>query len=131
MSVVKLNPVDGLPEWKGRKIVTERQRRRAARRAQRFIMVEWGYLLSKLEALKLGRTQRLFFVLLLHQNLQKAQASNGWIMLERKDLAAAGIADSNLYKAVANLEALGLIEAQRRPGRRPLLRLIDNSTEPE
>jgi hypothetical protein len=127
MSVVKLNPVDGLPEWKGRKVVTERQRQLAAKRARRFIMVEWGYLVSRLDALRFSRTQRLFLVLLLHRNLQKARAAAGWLILEPKDLIAVGLSDGNLYKSVHQLEALGLIEVQRRPGKRPLLRLIDKS----
>jgi hypothetical protein len=35
------------------------------------------------------------------------------------------IADGNLYRDVARLEALGLVQVQRRPGKRPLLRLVD------
>jgi hypothetical protein len=50
--------------------------------------------------------------------------NGGWVELVRHDLAVAALADSNLYKAVAELEALGLVEVQRRRGKRPLLRLI-------
>jgi hypothetical protein len=120
-TVVKLNPVDGLPEWKGRKIVTEVQKKRAAKRARRFVMVEWGRLMSIMDGLKFTRPQRLVFVLLLQENLQRTRANDGWIKLEQKDLLATGLADSDLYKAVAKLETLGLIEVQRRPGKRPLL----------
>jgi hypothetical protein len=125
MSVVKLNPVDGLPEWKGRKIVTERQKQRVAKRARRFVMVEWGRLVTTMTKLGFTRAQRLIFVLLLHENLQSACANDGWIKLEQKDLVGVGLADSDLYKAVAKLEALGLVEVQRRPGKRPLLRLVE------
>jgi hypothetical protein len=130
MSVVPLNPVDGLPEWKGRKVVTERQRQRAAKRARRFVMVEWGFLVSALNALKCGRAQRLFFVLLLHRNLRMTRTNDGWIDPAQKDLIAANLADRNLYKAVASLKRAGVIEVQRRPGKRPLLRLTDKSQEP-
>jgi hypothetical protein len=130
MSVVPLNPVDGLPEWKGRKVVTERQRQRAAKRARRFVMVEWGFLVSALNALKCGRAQRLFFVLLLHRNLRMTRTNDGWIGPAQKDLIAANLADRNLYKAVASLKRAGVIEVQRRPGKRPLLRLTDKSQEP-
>jgi Cdc6-like AAA superfamily ATPase len=122
--MVKLNPVDGLPEWKGRRIITEVQKRHAAKRARRFVMIEWDRLMSIMAGLKFTRPQRLIFVLLLHENLQSTRANNGWIKLERKDLFAAGLADSNFYKVVAELEALGLVEVQRRPGKRALVRLM-------
>ena len=54
MSVVKFNPVDGLPEWKGRKVVTERQKARVAKRAGRFIMIDWGDLVRGLRILGAG-----------------------------------------------------------------------------
>jgi hypothetical protein len=130
MSVVPLNPVDGLPEWKGRKVTTERQKARAAKRARRFVMVEWGFLVSALTALKCGRAQRLFFVLLLHRNLRTTRTNDGWVDPAQKDLIAANLADRNLYKAVASLERAGVIEVRRRPGKRPLLRLIDKPQEP-
>ena len=61
MSVVKLNPVDGLPEWKGRKVVTERQKARVAKRAGRFIMIDWGDLVRGLRILGAGRATRAAF----------------------------------------------------------------------
>jgi hypothetical protein len=123
--VVELNPVDGLPEWKGRVVVTARQKARAARRARRFVIIEWDSLISTMNILRFGRAQRLFFVLGLHRKLQMTQAQDGWLQLERADLIAAGLADCNFTKAVVRLERAGLIEVQRRPGKRPLLRLVD------
>jgi hypothetical protein len=64
-------------------------------------------------------------VVWLHHNLQTVRANDGWVKLEQKDLIAMGIADNNLYRDVTRLEALGLIEVQRRPGKRPLLRLVE------
>jgi hypothetical protein len=127
MATVEIDPVDGLPAWKGRRKVTELQKRREAKRAQRFVMVSWGYLVPRLSLLKFGRAQRLFFVLLLHRNLTKAKANGGWVELIQHDLVAADLANSNLYKAVTKLEAFGLVEVKRRRGRRPLLRLVGTS----
>ena len=125
MSVVKLNPVDGLPEFtKVRKVVTERQRARAAKRARRFIMVEWGELVRLLRVLGAGRAVRLLFALWLHQGLNKTRRNDDWIEVDQKDLIALDLSDSNLSKATYQLETLGLVEVQRRPGKRPLLRLI-------
>jgi hypothetical protein len=42
MAAVEIDPIDGLPAWKGRKVATELQKRRAAKRACRFVMAEWG-----------------------------------------------------------------------------------------
>ena len=125
MSVGKLNPVDGLPEWKGRRVITERQRLRAERRARRFVMVEWGELVAIMTKLGLVRHVRLTFVLLLHRKMQATQTNDGWVELKRADLVDVGLADSNFSKATFQLEALGLVEVQRRPGKRPLLRLIE------
>ena len=125
MSVVKLNPVDGLPEFtKVRKVVTERQRARAAKRARQFIMVEWGELVRLLRVLGAGRAVRLLFALWLHQGLNKTRRNDDWIEVDQKDLIALDLSDSNLSKATYQLETLGLVEVQRRPGKRPLLRLI-------
>jgi hypothetical protein len=43
-------------------------------------------------------------------------------------LRTTGLADSNtanLYKVVTQLETRAVVEVQRRPGKRPLLRLVD------
>jgi hypothetical protein len=121
--VTKLNPVDGLPEWKGRKVVTERQKTRAAKRARRFVMVEWGWLTKALCTVDANRVVRLLMVLSLHEKLQRTSRAGGRIELVQHDLAAMRIADSHLSRDIAKLETLGLIEVQRRPGKRPLLRL--------
>ena len=131
MSVVELNPVDGLPEFKGRKVVTERQKLRAAKRAQRFVMVGWGDLASALCALRTDHATRLYLVLHLHSKLRRSAARDGWVELVQHDLKATGLAGSNFCKAVAKLEAAGLVEAQRRPGKRPLLRLTDTLAKRE
>jgi DNA-binding transcriptional ArsR family regulator len=66
-----------------------------------------------------------YLVLLLQRKLQRTQRADGWIELIRHRLEAVGLADSNLYKIVAKLEKAGLVEVQRRPGKRPLLRLAE------
>ena len=118
------DPVDGLPAWKGRKVVPEWRKRRTAKRGRRFVMVEWGQLAPALRALGTDRATRLFLVLHLLRRLLCAKRT-GWVELVRHDLEAAGLADGHLTRAVVKLEALGLVEVQRRPGKRPLLRLID------
>jgi DNA-binding transcriptional ArsR family regulator len=125
--VVKLNPIDGLPEWKGRRVVTERQKARAAKRARRFVMVEWGELTAAFRTAGTDRATRLLAVLYLHRNLSKN--ASGWIAPDQKDLIAIAIADSHLSRTVAKLEALGLVEVQRRPGKRPLLRLTATTSD--
>jgi DNA-binding transcriptional ArsR family regulator len=122
MSVVELNPVDGLPEFKGRKVVSDRQKLRAEKRAHRFVMVGWGELAAACQAVDADRAVRLLMVLYLHRKLSRSR--DGWTLPEQKDLAALGIADRNLGRDVAKLEALGLVEVKRRPGKRPLLRLV-------
>jgi hypothetical protein len=129
MSAAKLNPVDGLPEWKGRRVITEREKARTTKRARRFVMVGWGELVPIMVRLKFTRASRLLFVLLLHRNLQRVGHRDGWVRLERKDLASVGLADSNLTKAVAKLETAGLVEVQRRPGKRPLIRLVKQEAD--
>jgi hypothetical protein len=129
MSVVEVNPVDGLPEWKGRQIVTPRQKARAEKRGRRFVLASWDLLVPAMHAMGCSRAQRLFFTLLLHRKLQRVQAQGGWVLIKLTDLKAVGLADSNFTKAVAHLEKLGLIEVQRRPGKRPLLRLIDGGSK--
>lgn len=123
MSVVKLNPVDGMPEWEGRKVVPEWRKRRDAKRAQRFVIVEWGWLTKTLRVVDANRATRLLMVLLLHEKLRRTKRADGWIELEQHDLAAMSIADGHFYRDVAKLGALGLVEVQRRPGKRALLRL--------
>jgi hypothetical protein len=119
-----IDPVDGLPAWTGHKVTPEWRKKREAKRAGRFVTVDWGELVLALHALEIGRAGRLLFVLYLYRNLTKAKATGGWVELVRHDLEAVGLADSNLTKAVAKLEALGLVEVQRRRGKRPLLRLV-------
>jgi hypothetical protein len=120
----EIDPVDGLPVWMGRKVEPEWRKKRAAKRARRFVTVGWGELVPALHALKIGRAGRLLFVLYLHRNLTKAKANGGWIELVRHDLVAVGLADKHLCRDVAKLEAFGLVEVQRRSEKRPLLRLV-------
>jgi hypothetical protein len=124
MSVVELNPVDGLPEWKGRKVITERQKARAAERARRFVMAEWGWLAKTLCAVNADRATRLLMVLVLHEKLQRTKRADGWIEIVQHDLAAMKIADDHLSRDIGKLETRGIVEVQRRPGKRPLLRLV-------
>jgi hypothetical protein len=111
----RLNPVDGLPEFKNtRKVVTEREKRIAARRARRFVIIPWNVLVAVSRALRFGRALRLLFLLCLYQNLKKTAANGGWIELLQHDVDAMDLSDSNLCKATYQLETRGLIEVQRR-----------------
>jgi hypothetical protein len=115
-----------IPDWaiKGRKITPEWRKRRAAKRTRRFVIADWGWLAPALRTIRSDRPTRLLLVLCLHAKLQRVAARGGWIELVRHDLDAAGLLDGNLYKVVARLETLGLIDVQRRPGKRPLVRLV-------
>jgi hypothetical protein len=125
MSVVKLNPIDGLPDWTGRKVAPEWQKKRATKRGRRFLLVEWGELTFALGSIGADQTIRLLLTLYLHRNLSKVR--DGWIDPDQKDLTAVGIIRTKLWRTVARLEARGLIEVRRRPGKRPLLRLVPRS----
>jgi hypothetical protein len=116
-----LNPVDGLPEWRGRRVVTELEKRRAAKRARRFVLVDWGVLAPAMQTMGTDRATRLYLVLHLHAKLRRT--TDGWVKLPPKDLAEVGLADGNFNRAVTKLERLGLVETRRSTGRRPLLRL--------
>jgi hypothetical protein len=118
--------VDDRPDWaiKGRKVEPEWRKRRKAKRARRFVMVEWGELARTLQIAGVNRTGRLLMVLYLHARLGSVQANGGWINPALHDLQAVGLGDGNLNRDVTQLEAAGLVEVQRRPGKRPLLRLI-------
>jgi hypothetical protein len=121
--------VDDRPDRaiKGRKVTPEWRKRREAKRARRFVMVEWGELVPALQALGVNRAARLLMVLYLHANLKKVRATAGWIELVLHDLQAVGLGDNNLNRDVARLETAGVVEVQRRLGKRPLLRLIKQS----
>jgi hypothetical protein len=124
MAAVEIDPIDGLPAWKGRKVTTARRQRLQAKRASRFVMAEWGWLAPALCTLRADRATRLLLVLCLHTKLRRVADRAGWVELAQHDLKAVGLADDNLSRVVARLEALELVEVQRRPGKRPLLRLV-------
>ena len=108
---------------KGRPVEPEWRKRRNAKRARRFVMVEWGRLVADLSLLGAKRAIRLYLVLSLHRNLKKTRSGDGWIELVQHDLESVGLADSHLCRAVSDLESRGLVEVRRRLGKRPLLRL--------
>jgi hypothetical protein len=117
---------DDCPDWaiQGRKVEPEWRKRRQAKRARRFVMIGWSELVAALSLLNTNRATKLFLVLHLRQRLQRTQTEDGWVKLVRHELEALGLANNNLSKPVMQLEAAGLVEVQRRPGKRPLLRLV-------
>jgi hypothetical protein len=124
MNETTLNPVDGLPEWKGRPVTTEVAKRRAAKRSRRFVMVGWSELATSLCAYGADQPTRLLMVIHLQARLQRTVAKRGWTELVHADLHSVGLVSCNLSKAVAKLEQAGVIEVRRRPGKRPLVRLV-------
>jgi hypothetical protein len=120
---------DDLPDWaiRGRSIEPEWRKKRAARRARRFVMVSWEDLTVVARTLGMDRASRLFFLLCLRNKLTRTRSADGWIELALHDLAALDLADRNLGRVVARLERVGLVEVQRRSGKRPLLRLVPRS----
>ena len=121
--------VNELPDWAipGKAVEPEWRKRRDAKRAARYVMVSLRELLPALAILKTDKATRLFLAACLHRKLTKVTSRSGWLEISRYDLASFGLYDSNYYKTVAKLETLGLIEVQRRPGKRPLLRLAPRS----
>jgi hypothetical protein len=117
--------VDDLPDWaiRGCKVEPEWRKRRKAKRDRVFVVASWSELMPALQALGTDQATKLYLVLLLQRKLQRTRRADGWIELIRHRLVAVGLANNNLSKAVAKLEKAGLVEVQRRPGKRPLLRL--------
>jgi hypothetical protein len=120
------------PDWaiKGRVVRLGWRKRREAKRARRFITVGWAELTTAMYALRIGRVARLYLTLHLHARLKTTQTRDGWIELFKHELDAAGLADSHLSRDVTRLESVGLIEVQRRLGKRPLVRLIEPGGDP-
>lgn len=118
--------VDDLPDWAipGRKVESEWRKKRAAKRARRFVMVGWGELASDMQAVGTDRATRLLMLLYLYARLQRVKTGGGWIELALHDLATVGLADKNFHRVVEQLETAGRIEVRRRPGKRPLVKLV-------
>jgi hypothetical protein len=116
-----------LPDWAipGKAVEPEWRKRREAKRADRYVIIILRELLPALSALKVDKATRLFWAICLHRKLTKATSRGGWVDVPQHDLVSFGLHDSNYYKTVAKLERLGLVEVQRRPGKRPLLRLLE------
>jgi DNA-binding transcriptional ArsR family regulator len=123
--------MSALQDWAitGRSVEPEWRKRRRAKRGRRFVMVNWTELTAAALALRMDRASKLYLVLCLHQKLARTRAANGWIELALHDLEALDLADPNLGRTVSKLERANLVEVQRRPGKRPRLRLIKQGDE--
>jgi hypothetical protein len=95
------------------------------RRQQRFVLVPWGQLAAQMKALRVSPSGRLLMVLHLQKNLDATRADDGWIVPRNSILAEVDLAHRNFSRVLAQLEAAGLIEVQRRPGKRSKVRLVD------
>jgi transposase-like protein len=122
--VLAIKNMGGESEVAWRAVLDDLLARGLAKRARRFVMAEWGWLASALCTLRADRATRLLLVLCLHVKLQRVADRAGWVELAQHDRKAVGLADSHLCRVVTKLETLGIVEVQRRPGKRPLLRLI-------
>jgi hypothetical protein len=87
-------------------------------------MIGLHQLLPALATMKVSKALRLFLAMCLQQKWRKTR--DGWIDIPRHDLISFDLDDRNYYRVVAQLEMLGLVEVNRRQGKRPLLRFLTN-----
>lgn len=88
------------------------------KRQQHFVKVPWTWI-ERLQGVKTVRTYRLALVLLyLHW-----KGRGGSIKLANGMLRLDGISRNSKWRALADLERLGLIVVERRPSKSPIVRL--------
>ena len=111
-------------EIRGRKVELTWEKRRRERKQRRYLHVAWPYLAHVVAGVfKTEQALCLWLVVVLQSVMERPR--DGWITPRRSFLGEMGLAHKHFDEVVARLECKGLIEVQRRPGKRALLRLID------
>jgi DNA-binding MarR family transcriptional regulator len=86
-----------------------------------YLKLSWFELAEAMKALPMDRSSRLW--LLLRWQAKVEGSSGGWLLPQRYMIERLGLHGKNYDVVVDRLERRGLIEVQRRPGKRALVRL--------
>jgi hypothetical protein len=110
-------------EIRGRKVEMAWEKRRRERKTRRYLHVAWPDLVRVVAGvLEVEQALRLWLVVTFQSTMEKPR--DGWVTPRRSLLAEMGLAHKHFDEVVGRLEHKGLVEVQRRRGKRPLLRLI-------
>ena len=125
MRIVRREPgdlvvIDGI---RGRVAGSPAVHRRKGRQTGLFLRVGWEEAATALARMGAPYATRLWMVAQLQTELEHPR--DGWVKPRQQLLAEIGLS-SHAHDAVARLEQLGLIEVQRSPGKRSLVRLTTN-----
>jgi hypothetical protein len=110
--------VDGI---RGRVVDTSLARRRRERQRRLFMHLGWEEVAEVARALGLPYTMRLWLALKLQTDLGHSK-EEGWIKPRRQLLDQIGLPPHSRH-VIARLERSGMIEVQRPPGKRVVVRL--------
>jgi hypothetical protein len=100
--------------------VRNRQRERAT---ALFLRIRWGELTSALKQITTDRSTRLWLALVMTRMLDKS-GPDDWLVPRQWALRDLGIDGPHYSVALARLERQGVIEVDRRSGKRALVRLV-------
>jgi hypothetical protein len=99
-------------------------RHRQERGNKRFLLVGWSRLGALMRAERTTRSTRLLLVLLMQGKLDSVKKCDGWIEPQPGLLADAGLDRNHIGVVVAHLEKSGIIEVERRLGKRSRVRFL-------
>jgi hypothetical protein len=105
----------------GRAVEGTVTRRRRESRAKRYLTINWDETAAAVVRLQTDHATRLWLVLQLQAKLNRHK--DGWIKLRRQLLDQVGL-PRHVRNVIASLERAGLIEVQRSPSKRALVRLV-------
>lgn len=104
----------------GRAIESSVIRRPRGRREQRYLHVNWDITVAAMVRMNADHTARLWLVIQLQTKLERSV--DGWIKPRRQLLDQIELPHS-IRDVIVRLERAGLIEVQRQPNKRALVRL--------
>ena len=105
----------------GRAVEGAVTRRRRARRAQRYLQIGWDDTAAAAVRLNTDHTTRLWLVLQLQTALERPE--DGWIKPRRQLLDQIEL-PHRIRDILIRLERAGLVEVQRQPNKRALVKLV-------
>jgi hypothetical protein len=127
---------EGPPEWwrgkaahwpsleRRRQIEKDKAKRRKEQTLSRwYFRLSWYDLAKDMRLLATDKATRLLFVVRWQTRVEKPRG--GWVLPKQQLLDALELSGKHHHRAVDRLERLGMVEVQRRSGKRPLLRFID------
>ena len=110
---------------KGRKITPEWRKRRAAKRTRRFVIADWGRVGARAAHDKVGPSDAIALgPLSAPPNSSELQPEAAGSSLFAMTWTQPVCLTATSTKSSLGSKTLGLIDVQRRPGKRPLVRLV-------